>query len=150
MARVLVVDDEPQIREALRMLLEDAGHSVTLAHSGAAGLATLRQQGEPQVVLLDLLMPEMDGLAVLRQVITEPVLASKHGYILMTGDSQRLIETAAHVFNALPVTVVRKPFDIDDVLETVAAVNSRLGDDSQDTKDASGALPGADGKGHAR
>jgi CheY-like chemotaxis protein len=126
MAHVLVIDDEPQIRESLRMLLEDAGHTVTLAASGPDGLAVLRASRAPQVALLDLLMPEMDGFAVLQQVIQEPPLASRHGYILMTADNQRLMETAAHVLSALPVTVVRKPFDIDDVLETVAAVAERL------------------------
>ena len=127
MARVLVVDDEPQIREALRMLLEDTGHDVSLAADGQAGLTMLRGQDAPHVVLLDLLMPEMDGLSVLQQVIAEPELG-KHGYILMTAESQRLIATAAHVFATLPVTVVRKPFDIDDVTETVAAVAARLHD----------------------
>ncbi len=126
MAHVLVIDDEPQIREALRMLLEDAGHAVTLTANGANGLAALRESQAPQVVLLDLMMPGMDGLAVLHEVIQEPQLAAQHGYILMTGDSTRLIDAAAHVLSALPVTVVRKPFDIDDVLETVAAVAGRV------------------------
>jgi CheY-like chemotaxis protein len=126
MARVLVIDDEQPIRESLRLLLEDAGHAVTLAASGPEGLASLRASRAPEVVLLDLLMPEMDGLAVLQEVIRESALAGRHGYVLMTGDSSRLIETAAHVLDALPVTVVRKPFDIDDVLETVAAVAERL------------------------
>jgi CheY-like chemotaxis protein len=126
MARVLVIDDEPQIREALRMLLEDAGHAVTLAENGPAGLTALRTGQAPQVVLLDLLMPEMDGLAVLHEVIQERPLAERNGYILMTADSTRLIDAAAHVLSALPVTVVRKPFDIDDVLETVTAVAERL------------------------
>ncbi len=125
MAHVLVIDDELQIRETLRMLLEDAGHCVALAASGQSGLAALRGQTIPQVVLLDVLMPGMDGLAVLRQIVQEPAL-HKHGYILMTAESQRLIETAAHVFAALPVTVVRKPFDIDDVTDTVAAVAERV------------------------
>ncbi len=127
MAQVLVIDDEPQIRDSLRLLLEDAGHDVTLVGSGPAGLAALRKSETPRVVLLDLLMPEMDGLAVLEQVMQEPKLAERHGYVLMTGDSSRLIATAAHVFDVLPVTVIRKPFDIDDVLETVAAVGARLG-----------------------
>ena len=126
MARVVVIDDEPQIREALRILLEDAGHAVTLAASGPSGLTALRASHVPQVVLLDLLMPEMDGLAVLHEVIQEQQLAAQHGYILMTADSTRLIDAAAHVLSALPVTVVRKPFDIDDVLETVTAVAERL------------------------
>jgi CheY-like chemotaxis protein len=140
MAQVVVIDDEPQIRESLRLLLEDAGHRVTLAGSGPAGLAALRASETPQVVLLDLVMPAMDGLAVLEQVIQEPKLATSHGYILMTADSSRLIETTAHVFNALPVTVVRKPFDIDDVLETVAAVGMRLGVPAAEKQRASGQL----------
>lgn len=140
MAQVLVVDDEPQIRESLRLLLEDAGHDVTLASGGEAGLAALRGQNAPHVVLLDLLMPEMDGLEVLQHVIAEPELG-KHGYVLMTAESQRLIATAAHVFAALPVTVVRKPFDIDDVTETVAAVAARLGENKQAARS-----PAADGR----
>jgi len=126
MAHVLVIDDEPQIREALRLLLEDAGHAVTLAASGSTGLEALRASQVPQVVLLDLMMPGMAGLTMLQEVIQEPQLATQHGYILMTGDSHRLIDAAARVLSALPVTVVRKPFDIDDVLETVAAVAGRV------------------------
>jgi CheY-like chemotaxis protein len=126
-AHVLIVDDELHIREALRMLLEDAGHTVRMAPDGAAALQALRASQQPEVVLLDLLMPGMDGLEMLHQVIAEPRLASQNGYILMTADSQRLLRSAADVFNRLPVTVVRKPFDADDVLETVAAVAERLG-----------------------
>jgi CheY-like chemotaxis protein len=133
MARVLVVDDEEQIRESLRMLLEVAGHTVTTAAGGAQALDTLRAAEHREVVLLDLLMPEMDGLGVLHAVTADPRLAAQHGYILMTADSDRLVRTAAHVLAALPVTVVRKPFDIDDVLETVAAVAERL--DGHDGRD---------------
>jgi CheY-like chemotaxis protein len=137
MARVLVVDDEPQIRESLRMLLEDAGYTVTTAARGAEALGTLRTAEQREVVLLDLLMPEMDGLEVLRAVTADPRLAAQHGYILMTADSERLVRSAAHVLASLPVTVVRKPFDIDDVLETVAAVAGRL-----DGQDGQGELAG--------
>jgi CheY-like chemotaxis protein len=145
MAQVLVIDDEPDIRKALRMLLEDAGHSVALAASGHEGLTALRGQTKPQVVLLDLLMPEMDGLAVLQQVILEPEL-HKHGYILMTAENQRLIETAAHVFAALPVTVVRKPFDIDDLSETVAAVAERVTDSAGTSGASSVSTPTSQGE----
>jgi two-component system response regulator MprA len=140
-----VIDDEPQIRETLCILLEDAGHSVALAAGGQEGLAALRRQTTPLVVLLDVLMPEMDGLAMLRQVVADPALR-KHGYILMTAESQRLIETAAHVFAALPVTVVRKPFDIDDVTETVAAVAARLSDSDGASGASSATTPPSSGE----
>jgi len=136
-ARVLVVDDEPFICDSLRMLLEDAGYAVMVASGGEEALRVLRAGGEACVVLLDLLMPGMDGLEMLQRVADDPVLAARHGYILMTGDSSRLLEAAARVLDTLPVTVVRKPFDIDDVLETVAAVARRV----------SGAEAGAAGEG---
>ncbi len=64
-ASVLVVDDEPAIRESLRMILEYEGYRVDEAASGAAALARVADR-PPDAVLLDVKMPEMDGLAVLQ------------------------------------------------------------------------------------
>ena len=64
-ASVLVVDDEPAIRESLRMILEYEGYRVDEAASGAAALARVADR-PPDAVLLDIKMPEMDGLAVLQ------------------------------------------------------------------------------------
>jgi two-component system KDP operon response regulator KdpE len=65
--RVLVIDDEPQIRRALRTALAAHGYAVEVAADGAAGLATVATW-LPDVVVLDLVMPGLDGFAVLRQV----------------------------------------------------------------------------------
>jgi two-component system KDP operon response regulator KdpE len=65
--RVLVIDDEPQIRRALRTALAAHGYAVEVAADGAAGLATAAAW-MPDVVVLDLVMPGLDGFAVLRQV----------------------------------------------------------------------------------
>jgi CheY-like chemotaxis protein len=67
MAKVLVIDDEQSIRDLLDRLLRRKGYDVVLAESGRQGLALLRQE-HPDVVVLDLKMPEMDGLTVLRQI----------------------------------------------------------------------------------
>jgi DNA-binding response OmpR family regulator len=69
MRRVLVVDDEPHIRAVLRGYLEADGFAVSEAADGEAALRSLRQD-PPDVVLLDVMMPGLDGLEVLRQLRT--------------------------------------------------------------------------------
>jgi two-component system KDP operon response regulator KdpE len=66
-ARVLVVDDEPQIRRAVRMALTGHGYSVATAGTGAEALTTFGDW-RPDVVLLDLMLPDRDGLAVCREI----------------------------------------------------------------------------------
>src|SRR5438132_1469773 len=67
-ARVLVVDDEPAIRESLHALLTlEGGYTVDLAESGTDGLHKLHNRAY-DLVLLDLMMPDMSGMDVLREV----------------------------------------------------------------------------------
>ena len=68
MAHILVVDDEWRIREMLRMLLEDVGHSVTTTAEGHAALREIEANGLPDLIVLDLSMPEMDGWRVLDEL----------------------------------------------------------------------------------
>ena len=67
MAKILVIDDEPGIRELLDTLLRRKGYDVVLAESGQKGLELFRRE-RPEVIVLDLKMPGMDGLTVLQQV----------------------------------------------------------------------------------
>ena len=67
MAKILVIDDEQGIRNLLDTLLRRKGYDVVLADSGRTGLELFRRE-HPDIVVLDLKMPEMDGLAVLRQI----------------------------------------------------------------------------------
>jgi len=77
MAKILVIDDDRGIRHLLDALLRDKGYSVLLAENGQKGLELFRQE-RPDVIVLDLKMPEMDGLTVLRHVrslnLTQPVI----------------------------------------------------------------------------
>ena len=66
-ARVLVIDDEPQIRRALQTALRAHGYLVETAENGSLGLAAIATWA-PDVILLDLVMPVMDGFEVLRQM----------------------------------------------------------------------------------
>ena len=59
---VLIVDDDPAIRDGLRVLLETKGHAVTTAANGAEALAALRAGLRPCLIVLDLMMPVQDGI----------------------------------------------------------------------------------------
>lgn len=72
--RVLLVDDEPVIRELVQAMLEGGGVEVRCVDSGARALAEARTH-HPDLVLLDIVMPGLDGLAVLRLLRADPALA---------------------------------------------------------------------------
>ncbi|MBE0415442.1 MAG: response regulator [Dehalococcoidia bacterium] len=66
-AKILVVDDDPDILEAIRAVLEAHSHQVVTARDGEEGLAKLKEE-KPDLMILDLLMPRMDGFAVLKEL----------------------------------------------------------------------------------
>ena len=71
---ILVVDDDPDIRTALRHLLEDEGYGVTTASDGQAALECLEKMEPPCLILLDLMMPRMDGWQFLLRRENNPTL----------------------------------------------------------------------------
>jgi len=125
MARILVVDDDYVFRAALRVILEAAGYTVLDAADGEAGLRVYREQGA-DLVLVDLFMPERDGLEViqaLRAMIPQPKT------IAMSGGGRigaRDMLTAAAALGA--ARTLRKPFESRDLL---AAIRELLEDGAQ-------------------
>jgi len=65
--KILVVDDDPDILDAVSMILETQGYEVVTARDGIDGLATLKAEN-PDLMILDLLMPKMDGFAVCKEL----------------------------------------------------------------------------------
>lgn len=118
-ARVLVVDDDRGIRETLRAVLEEEGHVVVEAGDGLRALEILRSHGAAYMVLLDLRMPVMDGIDVLRTVAADEWLASRHAYAIITANPELVPVALAGTKGRLSVPVLLKPFDLDAVLETV-------------------------------
>ena len=106
MAKILVIDDEPGIRDLLDTLLRRKGYDVIVAESGEKGLECFRRE-RPDVLVLDLKMPGMDGLTVLRQVRSlDPIMP----VIILTGAGTA--ETEQRV-RALGVTeYVEKEFSL--------------------------------------
>lgn len=123
---VLVVDDEQDIRAALRLILEDAGYRVIEAENGVRALDRLRMQPEGMVVLLDYMMPVLDGAGVLGTVANDGALARRHRYILMTAATKTFALAFAKLLGELGVPVMAKPFDLDRLVGMVAAAAARL------------------------
>ncbi len=81
MAKILIVDDDPDIVESMRVVLESRGYSVCSAVSGEEGLKVTRQES-PDLIVLDVMMPDgMDGFQVAREIKQDPKM--KHIPILM-------------------------------------------------------------------
>lgn len=127
--RLLVVDDDRAIRETLRFLLEDAGYDVSEAPDGLAALRYLRESVGSVIVLLDMMMPQLDGIGVLRAVADDPRTARRCAFIMITAGTQTLplqLERLLSHLNVPDVPVVRKPFDIDELLVVIERVVARL------------------------
>lgn len=124
MAKILLVDDEPAMVTLMRFVLEKSGHAVTEAHHGLEALAALGVQPDnpaaelPDVVLLDVMMPIMDGLAAAQAMSRHP-RASKVPILVVTakGDLRALFEALPQVAGFF-----QKPFDPKQLRETVARV----------------------------
>jgi DNA-binding response OmpR family regulator len=71
MARILVVDDDPDIRRLLQVILVDEGHDVTCVNDGDAALEALSQE-PPDLLVLDVMMPRKDGFMVLKEMRSTP------------------------------------------------------------------------------
>ena len=111
---VLVVDDDYDIRDTLKELLELEGLRVASAANGREALHKLRNGVRPNVILLDLMMPEMSGWEFRGEQLRDPALADIPVVILSaTPDVAR----AAREMNASGW--VRKPFDLDQLLDVV-------------------------------
>jgi CheY-like chemotaxis protein len=124
---VLVVDDDEAIREAMRMVLEDAGYLVDEAPNGKQALERLRVRTQPMVVVLDLMMPGMDGRGVLETVAADCTLATRHAYLILTAREDKTLPLAfANLLSKLNVPIVGKPFDIGELVEAVAGAAARL------------------------
>ena len=107
MTRVLVIDDEPAVRLLLQRNLEFAGFEVETAEDGAQGLLAVRR-GLVDVVVLDLMMPQVDGFEVLAE-LSAPGGAVPPPVIILTALSDPSVK--ARCYEAGASSVMTKPFD---------------------------------------
>jgi len=122
-ARILVVDDEKNLRQILHDVLSRSGHQVDEAATGHEAIARIERQNY-DLITLDLRLPDMHGSAVWRRVLKRSQeMASR--VIFMTGDTmspeaQKFLEEAGR-------PVLRKPFTVDMIQKEIAVVLSQAG-----------------------
>jgi CheY-like chemotaxis protein len=115
---VLVVDDEADVRLIARMVLSADGYEVREVGTGEAAMDALSGGDAPDVVLLDVRLPGIDGWEVLRRVRTDPALASMP-VIVFTADLGARSEAPVHLGDA--DVLITKPFQADDLLAAIRA-----------------------------
>lgn len=117
MATILVVDDDVNIVELLNFLLTREGHSVTVAHDGKEGLTTAKGQ-RFDLIILDVMMPEMDGFMVSGELFKSPETRNTPVLILTAkGASRGILELVPNVR-----LYMDKPFDKDELLKNVRKI----------------------------
>ena len=116
MARILVVDDEVGIRELLSEILYDEGHTVELAENAAQARAA-RLRMRPDLVLLDIWMPDTDGVSLLKEWASQGMLDMP--VIMMSGHAT--IDTAVEATRIGAMDFLEKPITLQRLLKTVAA-----------------------------
>ena len=114
MANILVVDDELGIRDLLSEILNDEGHTVELAEN-AAQARLARQRARPDLVLLDIWMPDTDGVSLLKEWLTAGLLTMP--VIMMSGHAT--IDTAVDATRIGAFAFLEKPITLQKLLKAV-------------------------------
>jgi CheY-like chemotaxis protein len=112
--RVLAIDDDPDFREGLEDVLDDLGYAVTAAASGREALEALRTEPRPDVILLDLRMPDMDGRTFRREQQRDSTL-SQIPCVIVSGS--REVEEEARSLGA--AAVLAKPFRVRTLIDSI-------------------------------
>lgn len=115
--RILVVDDEIGIRELLSEILFDEGYQVHVAENAEQARA-FRNECEPDLVLLDIWMPEIDGVTLLKEWVDQDLLTMP--VVMMSGHGT--IETAVEATRIGAVDFLEKPIALQKLLTTIARV----------------------------
>lgn len=114
---VLIADDEEDFAEVLRQLLQEEGYSVKIAHDGLAALEIMKREGAPDALLLDMKMPRLDGLGLLRRLRSW----NRKPEVIVMGafptrkDHERFRREGVRA-------VLAKPVDLDEILREVRAI----------------------------
>jgi DNA-binding response OmpR family regulator len=114
--RILVVDDEDSVRQLFQIMLQHEGYDVLLATNGAEALLTAHRE-KPDLIILDWMMPVMDGLSALRQLRGDQ--ATRQIPILMLTARQSDTDTTAALVEGADVYLT-KPFEPQEVLSVIS------------------------------
>ena len=115
MPKILVVDDEPDIAELLRTVLEEEGYQVIVAGNGREGLSRVTD-ARPDLILCDVMMPLMDGISLCRAVQADP--ATRGIPLVFMSAGRKPVNADGCRYDAF----IAKPFELTAVTDVVAAL----------------------------
>ncbi|HYO93325.1 MAG TPA: response regulator [Polyangiaceae bacterium] len=121
MARILVIEDEPDIRQVLDYNLRSAGHEVITVEGGREGLSLAREQ-RPDLVLLDLMLPDVSGTEVCRAIKDDPSMRSMP-VVMLTARGEEIDRVVGFELGA--DDYVTKPFSVRELVLRIRAVLKR-------------------------
>ncbi|HEX3054173.1 MAG TPA: response regulator, partial [Aggregatilineaceae bacterium] len=127
MSRILVIDDDINLLQMVRLMLQRVGHTVETSNDGAEGI-TLAAKMQPDLAIIDVMMPGLSGYDVVRKLREDPV-TQRVPIIILTARSQPMdkhmaLEAGANAFLSKPVTAQELTDRVDAVLK--AGVNYRV------------------------
>jgi DNA-binding NtrC family response regulator len=128
-AHILVVDDEPDIRESVRDILEDENYDVAVAENAAQAREALRQR-LPELILLDIWMPELDGISLLKEwsegrgLPCPVIMMSGHGTVETAVEATRL---GAYDFLEKPLSLAKLLLTVEHALEAARLTQENVG-----------------------
>ncbi len=126
--KILLVDDDPDLVDAVSVILESKNYKVTPAYGGIEGLEKAKSE-KPDLIVLDVMMPDKDGYAVCKEIKSDPqlnqipviLLTAVVSHIPTTRYTQQMgLETEADDF-------INKPFEPEELVEGIEALLSKLG-----------------------
>jgi two-component system response regulator MprA len=120
--KILVVDDERAVRESLRRALELEGYDIELAVDGREAIERLETEGEPDAVVLDVLMPGLDGIEVCKRI---RLRGSRVPVLMLTARDE--VENRVAGLDAGADDYVTKPFALEELLARIRALLRRTG-----------------------
>jgi CheY-like chemotaxis protein len=124
---VLIVEDDTDIRNTLEVIFQDEGYNTRVAHDGQEALHLIPQLPEPAVILLDLMMPRIDGAGVIRNLADHPEKRDDHPIFLLTANVSQLSPDVTQLLGREGIPVLPKPFDVEKLLGEVSSAFARIG-----------------------
>ena len=129
MAKILVIDDEAEIRQVLKELLEREGHEIEIAPDGEEAISAFRNTS-PDIVLVDIVMPRKDGVGVIREIRKENssvkiIAISGGGKLNSASFNPETISTTVYLAAADAAGADRtlpKPFNKEEILSAIRAL----------------------------
>ena len=118
MVRILIADDSPAIRFTLKDILEVGGHELVAESENGQEAIDMYLKHSPDMILLDMNMPKKDGLGVVKEIMVKD---SNAKIVLISGTDEE--EIIRQCLNEGASSFITKPFQVNDVLETIAKIS---------------------------